>query len=389
MSNQATEILIIDDDPSIRELVSRFLEKEGFTALDASTGEEGIALSIRRRPAIILCDYGLPGIDGLEVCEALRDRQDLESSYFILLTASGDMDSKVAAFDRGVDDFITKPIDYRELRSRIKAGMRIFHLNEALRRRQAIMDFDLNQAREYVRSQIPGPMKSDRVWIDFIYRPSHTLGGDMFHFDWIDDCLRIFVLDVSGHGIGSSLLSVAAHQLLVGGRLQANHLNPVEVLQELNRAFPMEKQNRLFFTIWYGVYDFKAKTLRYSSAGHPQGFLKESSGKSHVLMKGGIPIGMVKDYQYRYNHLELPDPFVICLFTDGLYEDESIPPDFNGSLDSFHKLLNRVPDKASAPAVWGGTVLQWLYTEARCLSPREDDLTLVVAEIDQDDRSGS
>ncbi|MBI38112.1 MAG: regulator [Leptospiraceae bacterium] len=389
MSNQATEILIIDDDPSIRELVSRFLEKEGFTALDASTGEEGIALSIRRRPAIILCDYGLPGIDGLEVCEALRDRQDLESSYFILLTASGDMDSKVAAFDRGVDDFITKPFDYRELRSRIKAGMRIFHLNEALRRRQAIMDFDLNQAREYVRSQIPGPMKSDRVWIDFIYRPSHTLGGDMFHFDWIDDCLRIFVLDVSGHGIGSSLLSVAAHQLLVGGRLQANHLNPVEVLQELNRAFPMEKQNRLFFTIWYGVYDFKEKTLRYSSAGHPQGFLKESSGKSHVLMKGGIPIGMVKDYQYRYNHLELPDPFVICLFTDGLYEDESIPPDFNGSLDSFHKLLNRVPDKASAPAVWGGTVLQWLYTEARCLSPREDDLTLVVAEIDQDDRSGS
>ncbi|HBS06591.1 MAG TPA: regulator [Leptospiraceae bacterium] len=389
MSSQAAEILIIDDDPSIRELVSRFLEKEGFTALNASTGEEGIAMSIRHRPALILCDYTLPGIDGLEVCEALRDRQDLESSYFILLTASGDMDSKVAAFDRGVDDFITKPFDFRELRSRIKAGMRIFLLNEALRRRQAIMDFDLNQAREYVRSQIPGPMKNHRVWIDYVYRPSHTLGGDMFHFDWIDDCLRMFVLDVSGHGIGSSLLSVAAHQLLAGGRLEANPLEPVEVLQELNRAFPMEKQNRLFFTIWYGIYDFKKRTLSYSSAGHPQGFLKESSGDSHVLMKGGIPIGMVKDYRYRYNHLELKNPFVICLFTDGLYEDESIPPDFNGSLDSFHKLLGRIPDKTSAPSVWGGTVLQWLYTEARCLSPREDDLTLIVAEIDQEDRSGS
>ena len=389
MSSQAAEILIIDDDPSIRELVSRFLEKEGFTALNASTGEEGIAMSIRHRPALILCDYTLPGIDGLEVCEALRDRQDLESSYFILLTASGDMDSKVAAFDRGVDDFITKPFDFRELRSRIKAGMRIFLLNEALRRRQAIMDFDLNQAREYVRSQIPGPMKNHRVWIDYVYRPSHTLGGDMFHFDWIDDCLRMFVLDVSGHGIGSSLLSVAAHQLLAGGRLEANPLEPVEVLQELNRAFPMEKQNRLFFTIWYGIYDFKKRTLSYSSAGHPQGFLKESSGDSHVLMKGGIPIGMVKDYRYRYNHLELKNPFVICLFTDGLYEDESIPPDFNGSLDPFHKLLGRIPDKTSAPSVWGGTVLQWLYTEARCLSPREDDLTLIVAEIDQEDRSGS
>lgn len=389
MSNQATEILIIDDDPAIRDLVSNFLNNQGFEALCASTGEEGIALSIRHRPAIILCDYGLPGIDGLEVCEALRDRQDLESSYFILLTASGDMDSKVAAFDRGVDDFITKPFDFRELRSRIKAGMRIFHLNEALRRRQAIMDFDLNQAREYVRSQIPGPMKDEKAWIDYIYRPSHTLGGDMFHFDWIDECLRFFVLDVSGHGIGSSLLSVAAHQLLVSGRLQANLLDPVEVLQELNRAFPMEKQNRLFFTIWYGIYDFKNQTLSYSSAGHPQGFLMEADGTSHVLMKGGIPIGMIFDFQYRHNQLILDKPFIICLFSDGLYEDESIPPDFNGSLDSFHKLLRRIPGKESAPGVWGGTVLQWLYTEAKCLSPREDDVTLIVGEVDQAGRSGS
>ena len=388
MSSQPAQIPIIDDDPSIRDLVARFLKKEGFEPLYAETGEEGISASIKYRPAIILCDYSLPGIDGLQVCESLRDRQDLESSYFILLTASGDMDSKVAAFDRGVDDFIAKPFDYRELRSRIKAGMRIYHLNEALRRRQSIMDFDLNQAREYVRSQIPGPMKDSQAWIDFIYRPSHTLGGDMFHFDWIDNCLRLFVLDVSGHGIGSSLLSVAAHQLLVGGRLQANPLEPVDVLHELNRAFPMEKQNRLFFTIWYGIYDFNARRLSYSSAGHPQGFLKQSSGQHHVLKKGGIPIGMLKDYQYRHNELSLDEPFVICLFTDGLYEDESIPPDFNGSLDSFHKLLARMPDKGSVPSLWGNTVLQWLYTEAHCLSPREDDLTLIVAEI-QADRSGS
>ena len=389
MARPPEQILIIDDDPNIRELLDRFLVRQGYLALTADTGEDGIALAVRHRPALIICDYGLPGMDGLDVCEALRNRQDLESSYFILLTASGDMDSKVAAFDRGVDDFITKPFDFRELQSRIKAGMRIFHLNEALRRRQSIMDFDLNQAREYVRSQIPRPMKDRRAWIDFIYRPSHTLGGDMFHFDWINDCLRFFVLDVSGHGIGSSLLSVAAHQLLVGGRLQADPLQPVDVLQELNRAFPMEKQNRLFFTIWYGVYDFNAGLLHYGSAGHPQGFLKRADKGTTVLNKGGIPIGMVPGYEYRDNRLEIKQPFVLCLFTDGLYEDETIPPDYNGSLDSFHKLLARIPDAQSAPGYWGGTVLQWLYTEAHCLSPREDDLTLIVAEINQSDRSGS
>ncbi|MCB1137638.1 MAG: SpoIIE family protein phosphatase [Leptospiraceae bacterium] len=389
MATQPQEILIIDDDPSIRDLVSHFLIEEGFNPLTAPTGEEGIALAVKFRPTVVLCDYGLPGIDGLDVCEALRDRQDLESSYFILLTATGDMESKVAAFDRGVDDFITKPFDYRELRSRIKAGMRIYHLNEALRRRQEIMDFDLNQAREYVRSQIPQPMKDTRAWIDFVYRPSHTLGGDMFHFDWIGDALRLFVLDVSGHGIGSSLLSVAAHQLLVGGRLEADPLEPVSVLKELNRVFPMEKQNRLFFTIWYGVYDFSSRILHYSSAGHPQGFIKRKDGSSEILKKGGIPVGMIRDYEYRNNELEILEPFLLCLFTDGLYEYEAIPPDKNGSMDSFHKLLAAMPGSIDAPGHWGNTALQWIHTEALCLDPREDDLTLIIAEMNQDGRSVS
>lgn len=389
MSRQEAQILLIDDDPGILQLVSHFLKQEGFHPLLSTTGEEGIAQAVRHRPALILCDYGLPGIDGLQVCEALRDREDLESSYFILLTATGDMDSKVAAFDRGVDDFITKPFDYRELRSRIKAGMRIFHLNEALRRRQAIMNFDLNQAREYIKSQLPRPMKVPGTWIDYIYRPTHTLGGDMFHFDWLENSLRFFILDVSGHGIGSSLLSVAAHQLIVGGRLQADPYDPVAVLKELNSAFPMEKQNRLFFTIWYGVYDFDSRILRYSSAGHPQAFVKRADDTASVLKKGGIPVGMIPDYEYRDNHLELMTPFVLCLFTDGLYEYESIPPDYNGSMDSFHKLLRRIPGKKDAPSLWGNTVLQWIHTEALCLNPRDDDLTLLVAEVDQEARSGS
>ncbi|MCB1168739.1 MAG: response regulator, partial [Leptospiraceae bacterium] len=80
MAAQLQEILIIDDDPSIRDLVSHFLIEEGFHPLVAPTGEEGIALAVKYRPAVVLCDYGLPGIDGLDVCEALRDRQDLESS---------------------------------------------------------------------------------------------------------------------------------------------------------------------------------------------------------------------------------------------------------------------------------------------------------------------
>ena len=233
MATQPQEILIIDDDPSIRDLVSHFLIEEGFNPLTAPTGEEGIALAVKFRPTVVLCDYGLPGIDGLDVCEALRDRQDLESSYFILLTATGDMESKVAAFDRGVDDFITKPFDYRELRSRIKAGMRIYHLNEALRRRQEIMDFDLNQAREYVRSQIPQPMKDTRAWIDFVYRPSHTLGGDMFHFDWIGDALRLFVLDVSGHGIGSGYL-VSAIKSFTRDQVY-NGIDLIKIFKNINK----------------------------------------------------------------------------------------------------------------------------------------------------------
>jgi DNA-binding response OmpR family regulator len=114
-------LLVVDDDPKIRDLVRLYVEREGHRALFAGDGVEALALARERRPALVLLDVMLPGLDGLEVCRRLRDESDVP---IVLLTArSGDSD-KVVGLDLGADDYVVKPFSPRELMARIRVQLR-------------------------------------------------------------------------------------------------------------------------------------------------------------------------------------------------------------------------------------------------------------------------
>ena len=102
-----------------------------------------------------------------------------------------------------------------------------------------------------------------------------ALGGDSFGYHWIDDeHFAFFVLDVCGHGVRAALLSIAAAETLRSEALPTTDWrDPGAVLTALNEAYPMERHDDLFFTIWYGVYHRPARRLAYASAGHPAAIL--------------------------------------------------------------------------------------------------------------------
>ncbi|HTZ40521.1 MAG TPA: winged helix-turn-helix domain-containing protein [Syntrophales bacterium] len=120
----AAEILIVDDEKDISDLLAYNLEKEGFAIQKAYDGEQALAYLHSRRPALILLDLMLPGIQGLEVCRRIRRQPETAAIPTIMLTAKGEESDKVLGLEMGADDYITKPFSVKELLARIRAVLR-------------------------------------------------------------------------------------------------------------------------------------------------------------------------------------------------------------------------------------------------------------------------
>jgi DNA-binding response OmpR family regulator len=119
-------VLVVDDEPIVTEVVGRYLQREGFLVQSAATGDTALALAEMVRPALILLDVMLPGIDGVQVCRRLResDNRSLARVPIILLTARGEEADRIAGLRTGADDYVVKPFSPAELVERVKAQLR-------------------------------------------------------------------------------------------------------------------------------------------------------------------------------------------------------------------------------------------------------------------------
>ena len=117
-------ILIVDDDPLIRQLISRILADSSYQVAEGASGTEGLAIAETFQPNLVLLDLMMPGMDGYEVCRRMRQLPATANVPIVILTALDQLDEKVHGFRVGADDYITKPIDSRELFMRIEAHLR-------------------------------------------------------------------------------------------------------------------------------------------------------------------------------------------------------------------------------------------------------------------------
>ena len=114
-------VLVVDDEPIVREVVCGYLERDGHEILEAGDGETARDLLESRDPQLVVLDVMLPGIDGLELCRWIRARSDLP---IILLTARGDESDRIVGLELGADDYVTKPFSPRELAARVRTVLR-------------------------------------------------------------------------------------------------------------------------------------------------------------------------------------------------------------------------------------------------------------------------
>ena len=118
--NMAT-VLVVDDEPIVRDVVVRYLRSAGYRTLEAADGERARTIVEQERPSLVVLDVMLPGIDGLELCRWIRARSDLP---VILLTARGEEADRIVGLEIGADDYVTKPFSPRELAARVRTVLR-------------------------------------------------------------------------------------------------------------------------------------------------------------------------------------------------------------------------------------------------------------------------
>ncbi len=116
-----TTVLVVDDEPIVREVVVRYLKRDGYETLEAGDGDEARALLEREQPDLVVLDVMLPGMDGLELCRWIRSRSALP---VILLTARGEEADRIVGLELGADDYVTKPFSPRELAARVRSVLR-------------------------------------------------------------------------------------------------------------------------------------------------------------------------------------------------------------------------------------------------------------------------
>ncbi len=121
MTAAPTRVLVVEDDRTVAEVVTRYLEREGFTVESVADGHDALERAEAHLPDLVVLDIMLPGLDGLEVCRRLRSRAPIP---VVMLTARGSEEDRVLGLELGADDYVSKPFSPRELTARVKAVLR-------------------------------------------------------------------------------------------------------------------------------------------------------------------------------------------------------------------------------------------------------------------------
>jgi sigma-B regulation protein RsbU (phosphoserine phosphatase) len=353
-------VLLVDDQMIVGESVRRMLAAEtDITFHFCQDPAKAIETANRVRPTVILQDLVMPDIDGLQLVRFFRANPATRDTPMIVLSSKEEPVVKAQAFALGANDYLVKPTDKVELIARVRyhsgAYLNLLERNEAYRQlaeSQRLLAEEVAQAAHYVESLLPAPLTGD-VRVAWRFVPSTQLGGDMFGYHWLDpDHLAVYLLDVSGHGVGSSLLAVSAANLLSAQSLPGTDFrDPGQVLSRLNDVFQMERQNGKFFTIWYGVYRKGARTLAYGNAGHPPALLFAGpSAAAARLESTGVMIGMLPPgMEFDARTAPVPAGARLLLYSDGVFEVEQ-PGGAMWSLNEFVDFVSGVPADAGPTA---------------------------------------
>ena len=339
------KILMVDDEPDLEQLVRQRMRREirsgQYAFLFAGDGVEALeTLGEHQDIDLVLSDINMPRMDGLTLLEKLPDVDtDLRS---VVISAYGDMKNIRAAMNRGAFDFVTKPIDFDDLRVTIERGLRQLEMwreVEASRDKLLTLQSELDVANSMQQSILPKRFpKNDEYELFGSMAPARNVGGDFFDVIRLEsDRLGICIADVSDKGIPAALFMMSSRTLLKGAALGCE--DPGSVVTVVNDQLQDGNEANMFVTLFYAVFDPVSGVVRFANGGHNPPLVVHKDGSSTVLpLTGGIALGVAPDFEFATERAKLKPGEALVMYTDGVSEAENIDNEEFG-MDRFQEVF--------------------------------------------------
>ncbi len=341
-------VLIVDDSRLQRRILRASLRKWGFVVTEAESAEEALQICWATPPDLVLSDWMMPGMSGLEFCREFRLMPRENYGYFILLTSKSDKAEIADGLDSGADDFLTKPVNPGELRARIAAGERILQMERELTEKNRLvnstlgklsalydlLDKDLIEAKKLQQSLV-----SDRhrdhgtAEVSMLLRSSGHVGGDLVGmFPVSDTRIGLYGIDVSGHGVSSALMTARLAGYLSGAAPEQNVAlrrlpdgsfaprPPGQTIAALNDLFLNELDTEHYFTLLLADVDLASGRVIMAQAGHPYPAVQRADGSVEMVGCGGLPVGLIPGAEFEEFEVQLGPGDRLMIHSDGVTE---------------------------------------------------------------------
>ncbi|MEQ8901048.1 MAG: fused response regulator/phosphatase [Roseovarius sp.] len=341
-------VLVVDDSRAQRRILTASLQRWGFDVREADSGGAALRICADYAPDLVLSDWMMPGMTGLEFCRVFRDMARDSYGYFILLTSKSDKDEVAIGLDAGADDFLTKPVNAAELRARIAAGARILQMERELTDKNRLitstlgelqslydsLDSDLIEAKKLQQSLVSERYRDfGTAEVSLLLQSAGHVGGDLVGmFPISEGRIGLYGIDVSGHGISSALMTARlagylsssvpeqnlALQKTRGGGFAPRP--PAEAIAMLNRVIMSEMETEHYFTIALADVDLVSGHVIIAQAGHPYPALQRAGGTVEFIGHGGLPVGLIDAAEFQQFEVTMAPGDRLLIHSDGVTE---------------------------------------------------------------------
>ena len=320
-------ILVVDDEPDLEPLVlqrmRRSIRSGQYQFVFAQNGVEALQ-KLGQDDAIdmVLSDINMPQMDGLSLLEHIPEvAPDTRS---VIISAYGDMKNIRAAMNRGAFDFVTKPLDFDDLRVTIERtlnNLEAWREAESSKVRLAAIENELDVASKMQQSILPTEFpETDHYDVFGSMTPAKEVGGDFFDiFQLENGNIGLAIADVSGKGVPAALFMMASRTLLKGAAIGLKE--PGKVLREVNDLLYDDNEAMMFVTVLYGVYNPETRTLTYANGGHNLPIIVHDDGSSSIIPStNGVALGILPGGEYEQSSITCAPGDTVVFYTDGVTE---------------------------------------------------------------------
>lgn len=398
-------VLIVDDSRLQRRILGASLRKWGFVVAEAESGEEALQICRTDPPDLVLSDWMMPGISGLEFCDEFRRMPRENYGYFILLTSKSDKAEIASGLDAGADDFLTKPVNTGELRARIAAGERILLMERELTEKNRLVNSTLGELRALYElldndlieaKKLQQSLVSDRhrdhgtAEVSMLLRSSGHVGGDLVGMFPVNETrIGLYGIDVSGHGISSALMTARLAGYLSGAAPEQNVAlcrlpdgsfmprPPGQTIAALNDLFLSELETEHYFTLLLADVDLATGRVVMAQAGHPYPAVQRADGSVEMIGCGGLPVGLIPGAEFQEFEVQLAPGDRLMIHSDGV--TECAAPD--GRLLDDEGLALMLGDLRSTRAMACLESLVWKLANFAGDDSFADDVSAILLEI--------